>query len=192
MMNRRLAGIVLAAGLAGFAGPALAQTSPMTQVNPVQGAAPRTSVSTADFRRLALMAETFEYESSRLALQRAQRRSVKDYASKLMAEYRPTFARLTAGATAFSGLPSQPSDATAQTKPFVDDRRAQMLNQLASAEGRAFDRLYIDMQAGMQQETLALYATYIQSGDDPALLAFARESLPMLQEHHRTAVRLAR
>jgi putative membrane protein len=192
MMNRRLAGIVLAAGLAGFAGPALAQTPPVAQATPALGAAPRTSVSTADFRRLALMAETFEYESSRLALQRAQRRGVKDYASRLMAEYRPTFARLTAGAGAFSGLPSQPSDANASTRPFVDDRRAQMLNQLASAEGRAFDRLYIDMQAGMQQETLALYATYIQSGDDPALLAFARESLPMLQEHHRTALRLAR
>lgn len=189
MMNRRMAGMVLAAGLAGFAGVALAQTPPMAQAT--QGAAPRTSVSTADFRRLALMAETFEYESSRLALQRAQRRSVKDYASRLMAEYRPTFARLTAGAGAFAGLPSLPTDPNAPTKPFVDDRRAQMLNQLASAEGRAFDRLYVDMQAGMQQETLALYATYIQSGDDPALLAFARESLPMLQEHHLTAVRLA-
>jgi hypothetical protein len=76
MMNRRLAGIVLAAGLAGFAGPALAQTPPVAQATPAQGAAPRTSVSTADFRRLALMAETFEYESSRLALQRAQRRGV--------------------------------------------------------------------------------------------------------------------
>lgn len=167
------------------------------QTNVVSGqasqVAPKTSVSSSEFRRLALIARFFDYEASRLAMERSRRSAIKAYAQTLVNEFRPDFSRLVAGATLFSSLPtSLPSDLNAPIKPFVDDRRAQMLTQLAGAEGRDFDKLYVDMQAGVQQESLALYATYIQSGDDASLLAFAREKLPQIQRSYQSIARLAR
>lgn len=156
-----------------------------------QPAAPQTSVANEDFRRLALMAESFDYESSRLALTRSNRNSVRRYAASLMANFRFDYARLASGAGIFSGVPALPADPNAAPAPFSDTRRAAMLNQLANATGRDFDRLYFDMQLGTRQETLGLYQAYVQSGADPALLAFARERLPLLQKQYQTIRRLA-
>ena len=154
---------------------------------------PKTSIETSQFRRLALMARYFDYESGRLALDRSRRRSVKAYAASLVQDFRADFTRLTAGAGIFSSLPtSLPADLDAPIPPFVDDRRAKMLNQLASAEGSAFDRLFMDIQAGVQDETMNLYATYIQSGDDPTLVAYARDKLPVLQARFEKARRMSR
>ena len=154
-------------------------------------AAAKTSVSNDDFRRLALMAESFDYESSRLAVTHSRRASIKRYAASLMGNFRFDYARLASGATVFSSIPALPADPNAAPAPFSDPRRAAMLNQLASATGRDIDRLYLDMQLGTRQETLGLYEAYVQSGNDAALLAFARERLPLLQQQLQVIRRLA-
>ena len=164
-----------------FAAPSVAQTA----------AAPRSSVTTSDFRRLALMAEVFDFESSRLAIQRSRRPSVKRYASALTGNFRGYYTRLTSGAGVFADFPALPADPNAPIKPFVDERRVAMLNQLGAATGRGFDRLYMDMHLGVRQEVLGLYETYLRSGDDPALRAFARERLPVLEQQSQAARRLA-
>lgn len=185
MRSHLLRGL-LAASL--LSSPALAQVTPA----PAPAAAPAT-VSTEDFRRLALMAEYFDFESSRLAVERSGRRSIQRYADTLMQSFRADYARLAAGASSFAGVPALPTDPNAPPTSFVDQRRAAMLNQLAGATGREFDNLYLDMQVGMRQEVLGLYETYARStGDDAALLAFARERLPALAEEFRVAQRLAR
>jgi putative membrane protein len=66
-----------------------------------------------------------------------------------------------------------------------------MLTQLASASGRDFDKLYLDMQVGTRQEVLGLYEAYVRSGADPALLAFARERLPLMQQQYTYIRRVA-
>lgn len=192
MIKRLPASLMPVLCLALFAPAAFAQTPPPSTASPAPAAAPVTSVSTGDFRKFGLMAEYFTYESSRMALERSARRGVKAYASELVDAFRPAAQRLTAGASSFSSLPALPADPNAPIPPFVDARRAQMLNQLANANGREFDKLYLDMQVGMQRETLDLYATYTQSGDEPALTFFARESIPSLQRRYQQAVRLAR
>lgn len=156
-----------------------------------QPAAPQSAVSNDDFRRLALMAESFDFESSRLALTRANSRALKRYAASLMGNFRFEYARLASGASLFSGIPSLPTDPNAPPAPFSDERRTAMLNQLATASGRSFERLYLDMQIGTRQETLGLYEAYVASGSDAALLAFARERLPLLRQQYLFARRLA-
>ncbi|MDB5642440.1 MAG: hypothetical protein JWN07_1757 [Hyphomicrobiales bacterium] len=151
----------------------------------------KTAVSNDEFRRLALMAESFDFESSRLALTQASRATIKRYAASLTANYRFDYARLASGAGLFSTIPALPADPNATPAPFSDARRAAMLNQLRTATGRDFDRLYLDMQLGTRQETLGLYDAYIRSGSDAALLAFARERLPLLQQQYDVMRKLA-
>lgn len=154
-----------------------------------QPVSPQTTVSNEDFRRLALISESFDYESSRLALTQSSRHSIRRYAASLMSHYRFDYARLAAGAGIFSGIPALPADPNMAPAPVSDTRRAAMLNQLATVTGRAFDRLYADMQVGTRQETLGLYQAYVQSGGDPALVTFARERIPFLQQQYRAARR---
>jgi putative membrane protein len=156
-----------------------------------QPAAPKTSVSTDEFRRLALIAESFDFESSKLALTRASRPTIKRYAASLVGNFRFDYARLSSGAGLFSSIPALPADPNAAPAPFSDQRRAAMLNQLTAVTGREFDRLYLDMQRGTRQETLGLYQAYAQSGSDPALLTFARERIPLLQQQYQAITRLA-
>jgi putative membrane protein len=178
--------VVLGSFLAAFV-PAVPAHSQPAQAP----AAAQTSVSNDEFRRLALMAESFDFESSRLALTQATRASVKRYAASLMGNFRFDYARLASGATIFSSIPALPADPNATPAPFSDPRRAAMLNQLSTATGRDFQRLYLDMQKGTRQETLGLYEAYVRSGSDPALLAFARERLPLLQQQLQVIRRLA-
>ena len=177
---------ILTAALA--AGPAQSQAPAQVAQAP---AAPKTAVGNDDFRRLALMAESFDYESSRLALSQSSRKSIKRYAASLTANYRFDYARLASGAGVFSSIPALPADPNATPAPYSDERRAAMLNQLRTATGRAFDRLYLDMQLGTRQEALGLYEAYVQSGSDAALLAFARERLPLLQQQFQAVRRLS-
>ncbi|MDB5510400.1 MAG: hypothetical protein JWL93_2869 [Hyphomicrobiales bacterium] len=188
MFMRMLAAVSLVMSLSA-GGFAFAQTTPVE----APAVAPKTSVSTSEFRRLALIAAFFDYESSRLAIEQAQRNSIRNYATPLVQDFRADFARLTAGLSPFTSLPTTlPPSLDAPIKPYVDDRRAQMLTQLAGATGRDFERLYVDMQAGVQEENLALFATYARSGDDAGLLAFAREKLPRIQRASQVMSRLAR
>ena len=74
----------------------------------------------------------------------------------------------------------------------LDAQKVGMLNQLAAADGRQFDRLYGRMQAASHQEALALFTSYAQAGDDPAMRAFAQQTIPHLEMHYSQARRLPR
>ncbi len=166
----------------------VANAAAQEQVAP---SAPRTSVSVADFRRLALMGESFDLESSKLAVAKATRGSIRRYATGLINQFRLNYARLSAGAGLFANIPALPGDPEAAIAPFLDPRRQTMLNQLNTAQGRILDRLYVDMQLGMRQELIALYETYLQTGGDAQLMAFAQSRLPALMNEQRTIARLA-
>ena len=59
-----------------------------------------------------------------------------------------------------------------------------------AAEGSDFQTLYIDMHAQAHREAVALFRTYAGSGDDAAVVAFAKATLPALEMHmtHVTAL----
>ena len=73
----------------------------------------------------------------------------------------------------------------------LDPRKADMLNQLASARpGPGFDRMYLTMQVAAHQEAVAMFSAYAQTGSDPALRNFAAQALPGLQMHLAMAQRM--
>ncbi len=72
----------------------------------------------------------------------------------------------------------------------LDPQKSAMLNELASASGSQFDRLYGQYQRMAHQEALALHASYAQSGTDPSLRQFAASVVPHIEHHIDEARRL--
>ncbi|HEV2602198.1 MAG TPA: DUF4142 domain-containing protein [Microvirga sp.] len=105
----------------------------------------------------------------------------------------PVGAAIGAGVGATTGsVAGAPGGMMMQTAVPLDARKAAMLNQLASASGPQFDRLYGQMQLMSHQEAIGMFTAYIQSGDDPQMVAFAQSALPHLQDHAVKARRLPR
>ena len=62
---------------------------------------------------------------------------------------------------------------------------------MAREHGAAFDRDYVNSQLDYQHANDALYRWEIQNGSDAELKAFARETLPKIDDHLHRAVALA-
>lgn len=104
----------------------------------------------------------------------------------------PVGAAVGAGVGAAGGAAARDVQATgsvATAIPLSAEKTA-MLNQLASASGPEFDRLYGQAQRMSHQEALALYQNYAQAGTDPALRQFAVSVIPHLEQHAADARRL--
>jgi predicted outer membrane protein len=184
------------------------------------------------FRMMAMMSDSFEIASSRLALERSRNPRVLAYARNMIADHSmtsqalnggtavyaadgnlvtgsvagaaagagigflaggPVGAAVGAGVGATTGSVAGATGAGAiRTAIPLDARKSEMLNQLAAAEGRQFDRLYGRMQLESHQEALGLFTSYSQSGDDPQMVAFAQSVLPHLRDHVAGARRLPR
>jgi predicted outer membrane protein len=104
----------------------------------------------------------------------------------------PVGAAVGAGIGATTGVVASTGSVTPamQTAVPLDARKSAMLEQLAAARGARFDRLYGQAQRMGHQEALAMYAAYAQNGADPAMVTFARSTLPTLQQHTAAARRL--
>ena len=72
----------------------------------------------------------------------------------------------------------------------LDAEKTAMLNELASAKGSQFDRLYGRYQQTAHQNALNLYQSYAQNGSDRSLAAFAQSVVPHLEQHLAAASRL--
>src|SRR5215217_9223520 len=161
--------IALAALMAAFATPAAAQS---VAVAPVPMLVPMTAEG---FRAMALQSDAFEIASSQLALQQSRNPAIRSFAQRMVQDHSMTSQAL--------GVPAGSAVA-------LDARHASMLNQLASASGRTFDALYVQMQVMANQEAVGMFAAYAQGGTEPAMRAFAQQALPSLQMHLAMAQRL--
>jgi putative membrane protein len=166
---------VLAAVMAALATPAAAQ-----QMTAAPMAAP-TMLTPQTYRMMAMVSDAFEIESSRLALERSRNPRIRSFANTMVRDHSMTSQALMGGVqmAAMGGM-----------APSLDARHAAMLNQLASASGPQFDRLYARMQVMAHQEALALHGGYAQAGTDPALRAFAGQVTPHIRHHLAVARRL--
>jgi predicted outer membrane protein len=102
----------------------------------------------------------------------------------------PAGAAVGAGVGAGAGAAGAPTTTGSTAVPALDARHAAMLEQLAGARGRQFDRLYGDMQRAAHREAVAMFTAYAQQGTDPAMRTFAQQALPHLQRHLARAQRL--
>ncbi len=197
-MKRYLAA---AAVLTCLAAPAYAQAPQpaapiLVTANPVQ------------FRQMAVIGDTFEIESSRLAMTRARSAAVRRFAAQMVRDHSRTSAELGVAPDApvvrvsnfapflpFStvGWFGSPAFASAGGgSPMLDTRRSFMLSQLQAASDAEFDRMYVNMQVTAHQEAVTQFDTFARSGADPAMRDFAARHLPHLRMHLARATELQR
>jgi len=143
-------------------------------------------VDKASFVKVVTSANAFEIESSKLAEQKARDADVKEFAKQMIADHTKAAgdfkAALGQGQTTASIKPSGPG---------LQPREQQQLAALKSASGKDFDGKYIRMQLDAHKDAVALFSTYANSGDDPAMKEFAKKTLPVLKMHEKHAKELA-
>lgn len=129
------------------------------------------SVDKASFVKAVSSSNAFEIESSKLAEQKAKDGDVKEFAKQMIADHTKAAEELKKAAKTEGG------------EPPLAPKHAAMLETLNGASDRDFQPLYIEMQAAAHMEAVSLFATYAKGGDDPAVKAFAKKTLPTLEMH---------
>jgi putative membrane protein len=123
---------------------------------------------------MAAASDLFEIQSSQLALSRAQRQEVRDFAQMLVTHHTQTTQQLTTAAQAAGMSPPAPT---------LMPMQARMMEELQQASGANFDRVYMRQQVPAHEMALALHSNYAARGDTPALQAVAGAAVPIVQQH---------
>ena len=141
-------------------------------------AAAAMSVDKASFVKVVTSSNEFEIESSKLAEQKAKDADVKDFAKKMISDH----------TEAAEGL--KKAAKLGDAAPVLSPKHAAMLELLKGATDQEFEALYIDMQTSAHMEAVTLFATYAKGGDDAAVEAFAKKTLPKLEMHKMHVLKL--
>ena len=135
-------------------------------------------VDTDTFSKTLVSANRFEIESSKLAEEKGVAADVKDFAQLMVKEHTK------AGQDFKAALEkSQTTASVTPEAPALLPKDQAMLDQLKALDGEAFQAKYIMLQTEAHKQAVALFSTYAQSGDDPALKEFAKKTLPTLRMH---------
>jgi putative membrane protein len=152
-------------------------------------AAPTASTSMERFQQQVMISDTFEMESSRMALEKSRSTAVQQFARTMINDHGRTSAKLkelTTGST--TGRTTAPAE---QMPGMLDTRHRAMLDQLSAASGPTFDQMYVQLQIQAHEEAVTLFSAYAQNGTDPSLRSFAAQTLPTLEAHLTAARALA-
>jgi putative membrane protein len=152
---------------------------PVSAQGPAGGAAdsarpPVSSLSTDDLRFIdeATLTATMAIDTARLAAEASESTTVVAYSRAVARDYREIGAELAS---------------IAQSKGVQPDKRmpeAPEVSKLRSLKGAEFDRVYSQIVAvDASRLALMLFQKQASQGKDPALRAFARRNLPILQQH---------
>lgn len=164
--------LALAPGLAGAAGDKAGKSASPTDQNPK---AARQHVSTEEYLQKAAASDLFEVETGKLAVEKATNGNVKQFGRMMTQDHmRSTEVVKQAAAKATNGKPP-PAKMTSHQQA--------MTKRLMDADGRDFDRLYIDAQLEAHRQALELHRAYAASGQDPALKKAAAEIVPVVERH---------
>jgi putative membrane protein len=159
-------------GAGGTAAPAAAAASGDT-----------TPEDRAGYVTMAAASDLYEIQSSQLALTKAQRAEVKQFAQMLIDHHTQTTAALTQAARA-SGMTPPP--------PALMPMQRQMMTELQGASTANFDQTYLRQQVPAHEMALALHQNYAARGDTAALKTAAAAAVPIVQQHLTQAQTLNR
>ncbi|MBD0271724.1 MAG: DUF4142 domain-containing protein [Acetobacteraceae bacterium] len=155
--------------LAGLAGAGLAPA--LVRSATAQPTAAQGSMSPADVARDALGDMAFALATSQLAMQRAQDPYVRTFA-QMETEEQMAFNE----ARRMAGLPL-PSPA------MMDSGEQRLMQQLQSASGAEFDRMYVQGQIRGHQELLSTHGAIAQSGATREERMLATVAVPAIKSH---------
>ena len=113
-----------------------------------------------------------EVAMSRIAAERATRQEVRTFAQRMIADHGKAETQLMQLIrTRGFNIPSQATD-----PPVADP-------MLTNMPVKDFDRSYVHGMVTDHRQTVQLFEKYIAVGKDPDVLAFARQTLPVLKDH---------
>ena len=145
-----------------------------------------TKVDTETFSKTAASGNRFEIESSRLAEQKNVAADVREFAALMVKDHTK------AGEDLKAALEQSLTTASVTPRgPALEPKDQAMLDQLKTLDGDEFQAKYILLQTEAHKQALALFSTYAQSGEDPALKEFAKKTLPTLRMHEKRLKNLA-
>lgn len=121
----------------------------------------------------------FQVDSGRLGEKRAENTAVRDYAHLMVASHIPVVDALNT-ILKRKGIASPPDT-------LLHGAYDTIISILQAEHGVAFDRDYVIGQVDYQKGNTALF----QNGTDPDLKAFARQTLPKIENHLQRALKLA-
>ena len=136
-----------------------------------------------NFVMLAGASDLFEIQSSQLALTKAQRPEVRQFAQMLIQHHTQTTQSVMAAARA-AGMNPPP--------PALNSMQAQMIAELQQASTANFDDVYMRQQVPAHEMALALHTNYSKDGDTPSLRTAAAGAVPIVTQHLQQARQLAR
>lgn len=161
--------------------PAFAQQAPAPAPE-TPPAATTSQMSAQDFANKAGMANMFEVETSKVALEKSTRDDVKQFAQQMIDDHGKAGEELKAAADSQGGV-TVPTD--------MDEDQKGKLDQLNSAEAADFDQMYIEMQTAAHKEAVSLFDDFSKNGEDGAVKDFAGKTLPTLQHHYEMVQQLS-
>jgi len=158
--------------LAGIAIGALSVGTAMAQSN-----ANRLRRSDTEFMTKAAEGGMAEVEMGRIAEQHAANQKVKDFGQRMVKDH-----------TKINDELKQVASQKSVTLPTtVDAKQKSTLDKLSQLNGAAFDRDYMEDMVKDHEEDVSEFQREADSGNDPAVKAFAAKTLPTLREHLKLA-----
>jgi putative membrane protein len=146
----------------------------------VLAAAPAMATLSATDRTFAQKAAAgglAEVSLGQLAQKNASSQQVKDFGQRMVTDHSQANQELQQIA--------QTENLTLPTAPDSKDQALQ--KRLNALEGTAFDAAYTQDMVRDHQQDIAEFKHEAESGQDPALKAFAQKTLPVLQQHLQMA-----
>ena len=138
------------------------------------GASAGEALSSQTFVDKATFAGMMEIDASKAALSNSQAPQVREFADRMVQDHNQAGAGLAAAAKAAKITP--PTQ--------LDPEQRAALDALTSKSGAQFDAAYSQQMVSDHAKAVALFQSAANSDVlDPALVAYARETLPTLQAH---------
>jgi putative membrane protein len=146
------------------------------------GTAPAISSGDAEFVQKAAESGHAEVAAGELARAKAADEDVREFAAQMVTDH-------TTGNEELAGIAAEKGIEVPTSPGSGHDT---MKDQLDSASGAAFDRVYVE-QFGVAAHKAAvdLFTDQATNGSDPELVAFAQKMLPTIEHHYSMAQELA-
>jgi putative membrane protein len=121
----------------------------------------------------AIRGNVSEVKLGQLAAERGQSQQVREYGDMLRKDHTKSLERASSLANEI-GIPASSELSAQQQKQF---------ESLQKLSGEEFDTTFLSQMVREHQSDIAKFSAQAQSGSDPEVMAFAKETLPTLQAH---------
>ena len=126
--------------------------------------------------------DLFTVRSAEMAVEKARRPEVRDFAQTMLTDHRTAMEELGEAARSVGLEELMP--------PGMLPMHWDMLRDLEDASGSRFDEAYLDQQIEAHEIAVELHRNFAANGDNEQLKAHAAASLPMATRHLEEARRL--